>query len=477
LDGLTGKRLWEANYNESLDDIFAIQTNLSEKITSALRAKLSENERRLIAYRPTENTAAYYLYLEARALDRKLGFYGQKKYEDVIKLCERAVNEKEGDPKFAEAYAQLSLAHSALYRFSDGDPSPERLEKAVGALQLAERVAVEKKASELPETRLARGVIYYLRDKNWDDALVEFREAEKELPNDEQVQWWIGNALRRRGDWDDAIYRFKSSSPLNPFAPGGGITAVQAMRSLRRFGPARDYARSLLQRFPENHWLRTEFAKCQFELDGNRAAFLAYLDNMMASDGPGESKLIERKYESAFRRGDWAEANRMLSSVQLRGISENPDYLLTPVALHRALVAFLGSQPRSMKTNAEEALAIYQKGNWNSRQQPWALMGQARAYALLGQKDEALKYAGLAWIEVTNKDAADEAIMRSRLAEVYLILGLSVEALSTLAEMMKLPSDIGPQALRADPLWARVKEQPKFEELLRSAKSYEGTSR
>jgi TolB-like protein len=471
VDARTDSTIWSTSYDKNLTDTFNLQTLLSEQIAEALQTKLTASERRLIARRTTtQDPEAHRIYLEGFRLNQQLGYYGRKdEYERVIELFKAAIAQ---DPDFAEAYVQLSLAHSSLYRFSYGDPSPKQLAEAADAAMQAARMA-----PAMPEIRLARGVINYLGDRDWQNALREFRAAEAELPNDELLQWWVGNTLRRLGRWDEAVRYFLSSSSLNPrpLAPAGGITAVQTLRYLRRFVQARDLAKAQLQRFPYNRVLQTEFAKCQFEVDGDRTGFISYMETRAPgihpnSQRPSESVLLTRQYECAYLRADWDAAERIFSDKAFQGMSENPSYINTPAALYRALVAYLTNKPEEIRINAARTLLEYE-GNWNSRQTPWVRMGRARAFALLGQATDALREASTAWAAVENTDAQDAAIMLQRVGEVHIILGRADDAFKALRRMMAQPTDLGPEALRLDPLWRRLATDRRFEEILRSAKA------
>jgi TolB-like protein len=464
IDPATGYVRWGEKYQRKLTDASAIQSALSQQIAGKLHATLTDNERQLVDHRLTANADAYDLFLQARELFRQLGSYGGRQYGRVIEICEAAIK---ADSEFAEAHVQLSLAHSYLYRFSDADPTQARLDMATAAANEAARIR-----PNLPEAKLARGVVHYLAGRGWPSALTEFRAAEKDLPNDEQLQWWTGNVLRRLGRWDAAIKYFKSSSRLNPKprAPLASLTAIQTMRYLRRFTEARELADAQVKRFPEYRPLAAEFERCQFEVNGNRAAFFAKMDALPSGDITDESAVIQRKYETAYRRGAWEIADRILSEPKLTGIGENPSYVDTPVALHRALVAWLANRNGDIDRYAEQALRDYDRGAWNPRQVPWVMIGRARAYALLGRGDDALNVANLGWKAVENIDAQDEAIMRTKLAEIRIILGRTDEALDFLQQMMEQPCDSGPHALRADPLWQRLGSDPRFEEILRSAK-------
>ena len=453
--------IWAETYDRNITDEFAIQSDLAREIAVALRAKLNVGERQLIDRRPTGNLEAYDLYMRARTLNQNLAFYGTRmEFEAVIALYQQAVAK---DPAFALAYAELSLVHSSLYRFSQLDPSPARLASAQAAADTAVRLA-----PDLPETKFALGVIRYVGSEDWEGALGDFRDAEADLPNDDQLQWWIGVTLRRLGRWDEAIGYFESSSLLNPHAPGSGLTRIQTLRYLRRFSNARDIAERLLARFPGNRDVLEVFARLQFEMDADREAYLRRMD-ALPPDPDDPLRLVD-KYDSAVRRRDWNAADLVLSDTRLRGIPELPHFVDTPVPLNRAMVAFFDHKTERLAFLGGQAIAYYQGGPWNRRQKSWVLAGRARAEAFCGRASEAVEDARAAWISASQDDALDALAMQPLLAQVFLTLGRREEAFAVLREMVAGPSDMGPQELRWDPWWASLKDDPQFEQILNSAR-------
>src|SRR4030095_8931059 len=120
------EHIWAEDYDRDLTDIFAIQTDLAQKITSTLQAKLSQSEKARIDRMPRMNPYAYVLYIQAHdyatrpAKPRETTLKAEQLFEQAINL----------DPKFGAAYAGLSMVESWLYHGSD--PVPMRRGKARG---------------------------------------------------------------------------------------------------------------------------------------------------------------------------------------------------------------------------------------------------------------------------------------------------------------------------------------------------------
>ena len=121
IDGSDDSHVWAERYDRDLNDIFALQDEISHAIVDALKVKLLPEEKRAIEKHGTKNVDAYNVYLMARQA-RATGFEGDNRRNEVIvRLCRRAT---EIDPNYADAWALMALAEmllrSAIARDSDG---------------------------------------------------------------------------------------------------------------------------------------------------------------------------------------------------------------------------------------------------------------------------------------------------------------------------------------------------------------------
>ena len=124
IDASNDEHIWAEDYDRDLTDVFAIQTDLAQKIASALQAKLSPDEKARLDNRPTKNPDAYLLFVQAHDYANRAEMFhdtslkAEPLFEQAIKL----------DPNFAAAFAGLSMVESWVYHNSD--PVPSRREKA-----------------------------------------------------------------------------------------------------------------------------------------------------------------------------------------------------------------------------------------------------------------------------------------------------------------------------------------------------------
>ena len=131
IDGATNDHVWADRYDRDLNDIFAVQDEISEAIVKALRLRLLPEEKKLLGRRGTENVEAYSLAVEARH-HLRAGRSSERFLRAVIRMCERAI---ELDPGFAEAWSTVGRARERL-RFETGIASIDGSKEIARALEL-----------------------------------------------------------------------------------------------------------------------------------------------------------------------------------------------------------------------------------------------------------------------------------------------------------------------------------------------------
>lgn len=137
IDGDTGGNLWAERYDRDLDDIFAIQDEISKSIVSALKLTLLPKEKQAIERRGTNNVEAYNLYLMARQFWMTGNIGDMRRDQRVMRICGRAV---EIDPNYAQAWALLAIAQSSL-RYNYDEPVDDGYAAANAALSIDPTIA------------------------------------------------------------------------------------------------------------------------------------------------------------------------------------------------------------------------------------------------------------------------------------------------------------------------------------------------
>ncbi|PYK78877.1 MAG: adenylate/guanylate cyclase domain-containing protein [Verrucomicrobia bacterium] len=200
IDGSSDSHVWAERYDRDLNDIFALQDEISRAIVDALKVKLLPEEKKAIERRGTENVDAYNLYLMARQ-SYATGFEGDGRVnEAIIRLCRRAV---EIDPNYAEAWALIAMAEMLLRSTFDrgGD----------GGLAAAER-ALELNA-DLAEAHAVKARILS-EEKRHDEASREIEIALRLDPESQQVNKCAGVLRFRQQRLKESIRYFEKAVAL-----------------------------------------------------------------------------------------------------------------------------------------------------------------------------------------------------------------------------------------------------------------------
>jgi adenylate cyclase len=119
IEAASDNHLWAERYDRDLNDIFALQDEISEAIVKALRLKLLPEEKKAIEQRGTTNLQAYNLYLMARQHYTNGLLIDTRKLDAVARLCRSAI---ELDPDYARAWALMASAQRfRLYMSNSGE--------------------------------------------------------------------------------------------------------------------------------------------------------------------------------------------------------------------------------------------------------------------------------------------------------------------------------------------------------------------
>jgi adenylate cyclase len=200
IEGETGEHLWAERYDRDLEDIFAIQDEISKAIVAALKLKLLPEEKKAIEQRGTTSADAYNLYLLARQYWVSGNHGDPRREERVMRICSRAV---ELDPRYAEAWALLSIAQSNL-RYGFGMTVDDGVAAAHTALAIDPNIAEAHCA-------MARRLEERGRD---DEALAELRKGLALGPDSWELNKAIANFLMFRGKVAEARPHYEAAASV-----------------------------------------------------------------------------------------------------------------------------------------------------------------------------------------------------------------------------------------------------------------------
>ncbi len=196
IDAVNDDHVWADRYDRDLDDIFALQDEISEAVVAALKLNLLPEEKRALEHRSTTSSKAYKFYLMAR----QFSIMGNERHQEIIvRLCKRAV---ELDPAYAQPWATMAIAQWDMYRRSASEDD---------GLKAAER-AIELDPS-LADAHAALGAAHSGQGR-YEEGLKASLSALKIDPNSYDGNRVAGNCCQMLRQYDDAIRYYETAASV-----------------------------------------------------------------------------------------------------------------------------------------------------------------------------------------------------------------------------------------------------------------------
>src|SRR5215475_5576417 len=447
------EHIWAEDYDRDLTDVFAIQTDLAQKIASALQAKLSPNEKARLDRQPTQNPDAYLLFIQAHDYANRPDLFhdtslkAEELFEQAIKL----------DPKFAAAFAELSMVQSWMYH--ESDPTPPRRENA--RLNAVESLRLQP---NLPEGHLALGFSYYYGDRDYERGLAEFEIAKRDLPNQAEAYFAIGAIQRRQGKWTESNANLEKAAALDPKNLSILINLASNYRALRNFEAADQTIDRAFALAPNSLAALGAKGYCAV-LRGDIAGAEKQLSLIPAESDPNglvtwirsDLLILQRKLPEALATVEKFSGETMLTDTTAPA----------PKALVQATIHRLQGDKAKSQTEFEQAHIISEKLLGEAPDNPARHAQHGLILAALGRKQEAIaegKYA----VELLpeSKDAFDGPQVTATLAQIYASTGETEEAFRLLDHLLTVPNGLTVPVLKLDPAWDPLREDPRFQALI-----------
>jgi serine/threonine-protein kinase len=458
IDARADTHLWAESYDRELKDVFAVESEVSQKIADSLQTKLSAAEVMSLTTAPTQNPEAYDLFLK--------GEYAEQEADNLLKAeqFDRAAASYQQalalDPNFALAAARLAISRVRRHWFIANVSDTELAD----VKNLADRALAL--APTLAEAHIARASFYYYGKRQYDEALAEVQRAVELQPNNVSALELSAYIHRRQGQWERALSEMIKCETRDPRNPRLVANIGGAYCSLRMWDKAKRAGLRALALDPHNFlgFQTAIFASLygsgdvdeakrlvgNYPQEGRTADF-----SVIASAPPAVYlKVIERDFAAALK----------LCETDIADAGENRSRLAGRAAIHVLAADKAGAQDEiarardllesRLRDQPDDVVALLQLSWINV-----ALQRNAEALRLAHQVTELVP---------VEKDALLGPTYLACLAEIEARTAEPAEAVKTLRRLLAMPIGfyISIQQLKIDPVWDPIRQDPAFQQLL-----------
>ena len=460
IDTRTDTHVWVEQYDRDLNDVFAIQSEIAQKVANQLHAKITPAEKVAIESKPTGDLVAFDLYSRASDI-----LSGKNKWEpdygQAIDLLNHAVAR---DPSFLDAYCQLAFAHDQLY-FDGIDRTPARLAMAKDAIDSAFRLKPDS-----GEAHFAQAVHLYRGYGDYDGALAELEVARQTLPNNARIFQMMGFIQRRQGHWEDSRRNLERAAELDP----RDIETLEILSSdyarFRRHAEAKGWlTRALAVAEPDDILMKLALPSGELAANANTRPLHEAIDSLRATNPAAvRSATAANWLFCALAERDGAAATKALSALGDKEI-----WIVDKVQFNRAFVEGLIARMTNDEQKAQSAFtAARAEQEKIVAAQPdfgpsWCVLGMIDAG--LGRKEEALR-EGRRALELlpVKKDALVGQYLVRYFAVIAAWVGEKDLACEQVAIAVRPPSNLSYGELKLMPWWDPLRGKPCFEKIVAS---------
>jgi serine/threonine protein kinase/tetratricopeptide (TPR) repeat protein len=452
--GDTDAHIWADSFDREYRNILSLHSDVARAIAHEINVALTPEEVSSLGNAPEVNPEAYDYYLRGNEYFNRS--QQERDLRVAIQMYEKAV---ELDPNFAPYVAALSEAHTLMW-WMYYDRTQQRVVQAKAAVDKALQLQ-----PFLAETHTALGYYFYQCQLDYDGALQEFETAQTAKPNDSRVALGIAAVLRRQGKMEQALSNFKKALALDPLSARIAYNTGETGALMRNPKEADQYLDLALKLTPDDAMSYMNKIRWSLRLSGDIPKARATLQTAQQLGLGNNDQIAYVSVLLDLYDGNLQEALTRLSS-QSWEVFENQFYSV-PRALLLAQICGLMRKPALEKDQYNSAKKLLEA---RVRMRPEEAMYHGTlgiAYAGLGLKQDAIR-EGKRGVELlpVSKEAYRGFYRIEELARINVMVGDREEAIRLLEYLMSIPGDLGIGALRLDPAWKPLRNNPRFQALL-----------
>ncbi len=470
IDTRNDTHVWAEEYDRDLNDLFAVQAEIAQKVAQHLHAKLSASEQVSIEEKPTHDLVAYDLYVRALSViyNAQISLGPSVNLSDAVDLLNKAVAR---DPNFFLAYCQLALAHDLIGNTPEnlapsGGSTPERLALAQSAIDSAFRLRPGS-----GEAHLALACHLYWGYSDFDRARAELALAQQSLPNNPQVYELAGSMDRSQRRWADATANLERACELDPRNLPYLINLGSTYLWLHDYDQHTRIMDRIVAYNPDLRPGRIFRASVEVYRRADTGPMRAEIEKILTNE-PGSEKdpfVASQRYTLALYDRDWDAAGRAAALLSQKNSLE----WSFPRQLGRdfwvGVVARLKGDETSARAAFMSARAQQEEEIRDHPDNAGLLSELGLIDAGLGRKEEALSESRRAMeLEASGKDSDTEPYAKTCFAIICAWTGERELALGQLEALVKTPGSHTYGNFRLNPMWDPLRGDPRFEKIVNS---------
>ena len=446
IDAFTDEHLWAEIYDRELttSNLFDIQTEIAKAIASALRATLTDTELASVSEVPTDDVAAYDLYLQARRFVQGETISG---YQMAIDLFKEALSL---DPNFKSAWIGLARAHMTNFWSYGGDPANRDL--ALDAIEHARSID-----PDFAELYMAEGFYWYWGYLDYERALYKLDKAIEMMPGNDEAYMWRGWVSRRAGLWEQAVQSMQQALKLNPRVHFNWHEYAVTLMYLHRYEEAMSAVKQARELDPDSFWGKTTEARILLQQSGDtQTALQLTIGAQRASDYDFFetymlANMLARRYDDAL-----AAARNLPNELE---IGQNLITLREDWAAQN-----LYFMDKADEAGQAAAAAMFRlKGLSAELGEDYRIdLAAARIRALQGAGPEEVRSLVEKSISSAPDDNLAEFQTRYTHAQIFAFAGMAADATELLESLLPPPSDTSVYRIDLDPAFDAIRNDPGF---------------
>jgi adenylate cyclase len=208
IDATTSGHVWAERYDRELQDIFALQDEVTQRVVAVLQVQLTAREQERLVRRNTDNVEAYDALLRGRAYYFR---YTKESNTQARQTFERAIAL---DPRYADAHTLLGITYWLEWVWNWSQNREQSLERFAGLAHQAITLG-----DSLPGPHVALGYVYLFKDQQFDQGVAELQQAASLAPNNADVYFGLAEGLNIAGRPTEALGAVQKAMCLNPHYP------------------------------------------------------------------------------------------------------------------------------------------------------------------------------------------------------------------------------------------------------------------